>query len=218
MTSLPPPPPPTANDAQAGLLELTLTAVDEPPQLRADAARNRSRLLEVAAKLASERGAANLTMEAVALAAQVGKGTVFRRFGDRTGLLMALLDHYERQVQAAFLTGPPPLGPDAPALERLRSFGAAVIRHEQVHGDLYLAAHAEAGRRHTSPAYGLRLTHVSLLLRQARVGGDVELVAHTLLAYLDPTLVHHLVTRRGVSLERVEAGWYDLVDRYTAPG
>ncbi|MEU1040161.1 TetR/AcrR family transcriptional regulator [Streptomyces sp. NPDC005907] len=216
MTS--PLPPSAAHEAKAGRLELTLTPVDEPPQLRADAARNRSRLLEVAARLAAERGAANLTMEAVALAAGVGKGTVFRRFGDRTGLLMALLDHCEQQFQAAFLTGPPPLGPDAPAVERLRSFGGAVIHHEHLHRGLYLAAHAEAGRRHTSPAYRLRLTHVTLLLRQTRTGGDTELTAHTLLAYLDPTLVHHLVTQRGMSLDRLEAGWNDLVDRCTAQG
>ncbi|MFD5075296.1 TetR/AcrR family transcriptional regulator [Streptomyces sp. NPDC058371] len=207
---------PPAHDTPDGRRDLALTPVGEPPHLRADAARNRSRLLEVAARLAAERGAANLTMEAVALAAQVGKGTVFRRFGDRTGLLMALLDHHERQLQTRFLTGPAPLGPDAPALERLRAFGAAVIRHEHTHRDLYLAAHAESGRRHTSPAYVLRLTHVTLLLRQARTAGDTELVAHTLLGYLDPTLVHHLLTRRGLSLDRLESGWYDLVARYTS--
>ncbi|MFV2121511.1 TetR family transcriptional regulator, partial [Streptomyces sp. Act-28] len=68
-----------------GRTELSLTPVEAPPHLRADAARNRARLLEAAARLAAEQGAANLTMEAVACAAQVGKGTVFRRFGDRSG-------------------------------------------------------------------------------------------------------------------------------------
>ncbi|MGW4278147.1 TetR/AcrR family transcriptional regulator, partial [Streptomyces seoulensis] len=91
------------------------------PCLRADAARNRARLLDAAARLVAEHGAAAVTMEAVAAAAQVGKGTVFRRFGDRTGLLTALLDHSEKKFQASFLSGPPPLGPGAPAVERLRA-------------------------------------------------------------------------------------------------
>ncbi|GAB2959931.1 TetR/AcrR family transcriptional regulator [Streptomyces heilongjiangensis] len=184
------------------------------PRLRADAARNRARLLEVAARLAGERGAGNLTMEAVATAAQVGKGTVFRRFGDRTGLLLALLDHHERELQAAFLTGPPPLGPDAPPAERLRAFGAAVLRHEHAHRDLYLAVGADVSRRLDGPARQLRLVHLCMLLRRAEATGDVELTAQTLLGYLDVHLVDHLVGRWGMSLERLERGWGDLVGRF----
>ncbi|MDX2846330.1 TetR/AcrR family transcriptional regulator, partial [Streptomyces ipomoeae] len=199
-----PPPFPAPQDLEPldGLIDLATTPADQP-RLRADAARNRTRLLEVAARLADECGAANLTMEAVANAAEVGKGTVFRRFGDRFGLLVALLDHHERELQAAFLTGPPPLGPDAPPAERLRAFGAAVIRHEYAHRDLYLAARADASRRHTSPAELLRLNHLCMLLRLAEAKGDIELLARTLLGYLDIGLVDHLVSRRGMSLERL---------------
>ncbi|GGZ46365.1 TetR/AcrR family transcriptional regulator [Streptomyces bluensis] len=202
-------------DPLDGLLELIPTP-DDQPRLRADAARNRTRLLEVAARLAGECGAANLTMEGVATAAEVGKGTVFRRFGDRTGLLIALLDHQERELQSAFLTGPPPLGPDASPVERLRAFGAAVVRHEYAHRDLYLAARADALRHHTIPATLLRLSHLCMLLRQAGARGDIELLAQTLLGYLDITLVDHLISRRGMTLERLEAGWNDLVGRLVA--
>ncbi len=194
-----------------GRVDLMLTPPDERPRLRADAARNRRRLLEVAAELATERGAANVTMEAVACAAQVGKGTVFRRFGDRAGLMLALLDHHEQQLQAAFLSGPPPLGPDAPAVERLRAFGPAVIRHEQAHRDLYLAANADLSRHYTSPAYHLRVGHVALLLRQLEVDVDTALMAHTLLGCLQITMVDHLITRRGMTLERLEAGWHEFL-------
>lgn len=193
--------------------ELSLSPVGEPPQLRADAARNRARLLEAAARLAAEHGAANLTMEAVACAAQVGKGTVFRRFGDRTGLLLALLDHQEQQLQAAFMSGPPPLGPGAPAPERLHAFGPAVLRHEQTHLNLYLAAQPEPARRHTVPARLVRLTHLATLLRQSGSDADIELAAHTLLDSLDIHLMHHLLTGRGMPMERLEAGWHDLVSR-----
>lgn len=53
---------------------------------RSDAARNRARLLEAAALPAVERGPEQVTMREVAEAAGVGKGTLFRRFGDRDGL------------------------------------------------------------------------------------------------------------------------------------
>ncbi|GAA2284991.1 TetR family transcriptional regulator [Streptomyces ruber] len=221
---LPPFPVPEGHDdllddlKKLNALPEVVPAPGEPPRLRADAARNRTRLLEVAARLADEGGAARLTMEAVANAAQVGKGTVFRRFGDRTGLLIALLDHHERELQAAFLTGPPPLGPDAPPVERLRAFGAAVIRHDHAHRDLYLAAHADASRRHTSPAGLLRLSHLCMLLRRAEAPGDVELLAQTLLGYLDVSLVDHLVARRGMTLERLEDGWTHLVGRLAGKG
>ena len=50
-------------------------------------------------------------MDAVAAAAGVGKGTVFRRFESREGLMAALLNHSETEWQAAVISGPPPLGP-----------------------------------------------------------------------------------------------------------
>ncbi|WP_067277335.1 TetR/AcrR family transcriptional regulator [Streptomyces jeddahensis] len=211
-----PSPSPDAHCLPAGCKELGLASPGEQPQLRADAARNRALLLEAASRLVAEEGVAKLTMEAVAAAAKVGKGTVFRRFGDRFGLLLALLNQREEELQAAFMAGPPPLGPEAPALERLHAFGPAVIRHEHTHSDIYVAARTDAARNHTVPAHRLRLTHVALLLRQIGTGGDTELLAQSLLNYLDPTLVHHLLTRRGMSFERLEAGWHDLVARLTA--
>ena len=93
------------------------------PHERGDAARNRALLLDAARRLIDERGADAVTMDDIAGAAGVGKGTVFRRFGSRSGLMMVLLDEDERTSQQAFMFGPPPLGPDAPPLERLLAFG-----------------------------------------------------------------------------------------------
>lgn len=66
---------------------------------RADAARNRARLLAAAALLVAGRGAGHVTMDEVARVAGVGKGTLFRRFGDRNGLLLALLDDVEGEFR-----------------------------------------------------------------------------------------------------------------------
>ncbi|MGW7238106.1 TetR/AcrR family transcriptional regulator [Streptomyces sp. NPDC054804] len=187
----------------------------EEPCLRADAARNRARLLEAAGRLIAEHGVAGVTMEAVAAAAEVGKGTVFRRFGDRTGLLMALLDHSSRQLQADFLGGPPPLGPGAPPVERLRAFGVAVLYRAAEQLDLQLAAQPEPTRRYANPPMQALRTHVTMLLRRIQPEADCELLAQTLLAYLDPALVHHLTRQCGMPMERLEAGWIDLVARVT---
>lgn len=199
-----------------GATELTLTPAGEPPSLRADAARNRTRLLEAASQLMAGCGAAQLTMDAVATAAGVGKGTVFRRFGDRTGLLVALLDHREQQLQAAFLSGPAPLGPAAPPLERLHAFGPALVRHERDHHELILSSRTDPLRTYAVPANRLRVTHVTMLLRRAGVVGDAELLAHTLLGSIDSVLVHHLTVERGIPLDRLDAAWHDLVTRLVA--
>lgn len=214
----PSPPRPPSPLPAAGRTEILLAPIGGPPRLRADAARNRTRLLEEAARLLEEGGVASLTMEAVAAAAQVGKGTVSRRFGNRMGLLHALLDHHERSLQEAFISGPPPLGPGAPPAERLKAFGPAVLGHERARHDLYAAINADLTQRFTGPVHLARLAHVVLLLRQAGTAGDTELLAETLLGYLDTSLVHHLLAERGMPFERLEDGWRDLVGRLVPAG
>ena len=191
-----------------------LPLAGQPRRERADAVRNRTRLLEVAARLVAQHGAANVTMDAVAAAAEVGKGTVFRRFGDRAGLMQALLDHAGRTFQQAFISGPAPLGPGAPPADRLRAFGAAAIDHQLRYRDLYLAAELPPERRYTDdPPRALLARHVAGLLAAAETDGDLELLTEALLAYLDTALVTHLHTQRGMATERITAGWSHLVDR-----
>lgn len=98
-----------------------------PPKERADAARNRAAVLDAAARLFAERGVEAVSMDQVAAAAGVGKGTLFRRFGDKAGLAAALLDVRERVLQQAILAGPPPLGPGAPNTERAAAFVDAYL-------------------------------------------------------------------------------------------
>ena len=108
------------------------------PQERGDAVRNRALLLGAARRLVAERGADAVTMDDIAVAAGVGKGTVFRRFGSRAGLMMVLLDEDERISQQAFMFGPPPLGPDAPPLDRLLAFGRDRLRFAHTHHELLI--------------------------------------------------------------------------------
>src|SRR6202020_3340591 len=85
------------------------------PAERADAARNRQRILAAAEKLFTRDGVAATSMDAIALEAGVGKGTLFPRFGDRASLALALLESSARDFQESFIRGPPPRGPAAPS-------------------------------------------------------------------------------------------------------
>src|SRR3954467_11600493 len=96
-----------------------LPTIDAEPCERADAARNRRRILAAAGRLIEERGVEHVSMDAIAAHAGVGKGTLFRRFGDRSGLVMALLDERTREFQDALIRGAPPLGPGAAPAERI---------------------------------------------------------------------------------------------------
>ncbi|SDE33962.1 TetR/AcrR family transcriptional regulator [Glycomyces harbinensis] len=60
--------------------------MDTTPRLRADARRNRERLLAAAAELITERGP-DVPMEEIAQHAGVGVGTLYRRFPDRHTLV-----------------------------------------------------------------------------------------------------------------------------------
>lgn len=60
-----------------------------PPQLRADARRNRRSLIDAAARIFAEQGG-KVPMERIARAAGVGVGTLYRHFPDRATLLHEL--------------------------------------------------------------------------------------------------------------------------------
>lgn len=180
------------------------------PQERGDAARNRTLLLDAARRLIAERGADAVTMDDIAAAAGVGKGTVFRRFGSRARLMMVLLDEDERRLQQAFLFGPPPLGPDAPPLDRLLAFGRERLRFVHNHHTLLSAASRDPRTRHNAPAMLLLYTHVRMLLASAQTTGDLDAQTDALLALLEADYVEHQLNNRGHTLESLGDAWESL--------
>ncbi|MGW0632049.1 TetR/AcrR family transcriptional regulator [Streptomyces sp. NPDC002758] len=193
-----------------GRIEVAVTG--QPPTERADAARNREKILDAAARLLAEHGPDAVTMNAVAQAAGIGVGTVYRRFGDVAHLLMALLDDRERQFQAEFLTGPAPLGPGAPPADRLRAFLHAYADYIGDQQTLLSAAEAASPvARYTRGSYLAVHLHVSMLLRQLRPEADAALLAHLLLAPFTPSLLHHLTTERGTTREQIKTGLDQLL-------
>ncbi|MCZ4559432.1 TetR/AcrR family transcriptional regulator [Rhodococcus sp. IEGM 1401] len=182
---------------------------------RCDAARNRRLLLDAATDLVAAVGADAITMDAVATKAGVGKGTVFRRFGNRAGLMRALLDHTEKKLQHSFMFGDPPLGPGADPIDRLVAFGRARLEFVNVQGEVLRAAESADDARYSAPAHMVNFTHVLSLLRAAEVDGDLELLAYWLLTPLEATLVLHQYRDLGMPMDRLADGWEDLVRRAT---
>jgi AcrR family transcriptional regulator len=188
-----------------------LPLADEPPRERSDAARNREMLLAAADRLVSELGVDCVTMERVAAEAGVGKGTVFRRFESREGLMGALLNRSETAWQAQVISGEPPLGPGAPPLERLHAFGRSRLEINMKHAALIRAA-GRAGTR-SYAAVSFAAMHLRHLLDELGVRGDIGYLATALLAPLELVILEQQIEREQVPVERIVAGWDDLVRR-----
>ncbi|MFD7415131.1 TetR/AcrR family transcriptional regulator [Kitasatospora purpeofusca] len=193
--------------AYATPLELLRTP---PPKERADAARNRIAVLDAAARLFAEHGVEAVSMDQVAAAAGVGKGTLFRRFGDKSGLAVALLDTRERVLQEAVLHGPPPLGPGAPADERLAAFLGAYLDYLLEHLALVrMSETATPGARYRIGAYRFWHRHVAILLTPTTP--DPDPTAHALLAALAADHVAALLPELGE--QRIRAALLRLAER-----
>ena len=189
-----------------------LPAGDPGPPERGDAARNRALLLDAARRLVDERGADSVTTDDIAVAAGVGKGTLFRRFGSRAGLMIVLLDEDEKVQQQAFLFGPPPLGPGAPPLERLLAYGRERLKFVDTHRALLSDVGRDPQMRYNAPMM-LHHSHIRLLLHTAGTTGDLDTQATALLSLLDADYVHHQLTDRGRTLQELGDAWETVARR-----
>jgi AcrR family transcriptional regulator len=186
-----------------------------PGEERSDAARNRGRILCAAERLFNRDGVACTTMDAIAAEAGVGKGTLFRRFGGRAALALAVLESSEREFQEAFIRGPAPLGPGAPAAERLMAFGRALLRHVAAHSELFLAAETAGapGARLDSGVWRAYRTHATMLIREANPALDADYAAEALLAPLSAEIVLHQLQNPEMTLARIGDGWEAVTHR-----
>ncbi|ANZ41743.1 TetR family transcriptional regulator [Lentzea guizhouensis] len=188
-----------------------------PREERADAARNRAHLIEVARQMVAELGAENVTMDALAERAGLGKGTVFRRFHTRAGIFVALLDEEEKRFQDRVIGGPPPLGPGAPAVDRLVAFGRARLEFLMEHTAIARAS-LDPGRpvpAKESPS----LFHVQMLLNEARPehAGSGTLALQLVAALEGPVLLY-LQNRENAPapvalMDNLSSSWQVLVER-----
>ncbi|MVO84358.1 TetR family transcriptional regulator [Streptomyces sp. p1417] len=166
---------------------------------RADAARNREAVLaaadELFARSDSPRG---VSMEQIAAAAGVGKGTLFRRFGDRDGLIRAVFAARSEAVRAAVESGPPPLGPGVPGRERVPALLDALLAFKLDNRHLALALEeTSAGSPYAAEHYGWWHGVMCDALRDTAVP-DAGFAAHALLAAVRADLVEQLAATEGM--------------------
>ncbi|GAA1997257.1 TetR/AcrR family transcriptional regulator [Microbacterium ulmi] len=186
---------------------------------RADAARNRIALIATAREMLTDVGIDKITMDALAERSGLGKGTVFRRFGTRSGIFMALLGEGERDFQERVQSGPPPLGPGAEPLDRLIAFGRARLRFLQENRDIARAAFDGRATVPFGPPTTMTQRHVRMLLHHMGIGGgDLDILAMQLTAALDVPPLLYTPPDDGARNEqafedRLARGWEDLVRR-----
>lgn len=176
---------------------------DTTARERADATRNRARVLAAAGELFATKGPQNVTMGDVARAAGVGRATLYRRYPDLASIATALLDEHERALQHNLIYGEPPLGPGAEPAERLAAFYAAMVDLLEDHHHLVLGT--EIGQsRFAVGAYGFWRAHVGALLTAAGET-DREAMVDLLLAPIAPDVYTFQRHERGLSTDRIGA-------------
>ncbi|MEV6586433.1 TetR/AcrR family transcriptional regulator [Streptomyces acidicola] len=175
---------------------------------RKDAARNREAVLAAAdALFARSESPEDITMADVAAAAGVGKGTLFRAFGDRAGLLRALYEARLEPVREAVEAGPPPLGPATPPHQRVLALLDAALCFKLDNRRLALALE-ESGSISPYQAEHYDRWHSLLQAVLEQIPGlaaDSDFTAHALLAAIRADLVEHLAGHEDVPREKLRA-------------
>ena len=106
----------------------------EPKTLRADAERNRRRLLDAAFEMFSDRGL-DVGVGEIAARAGVGRGTLFRNFASKEDLIAAIVSERMREATA---TGRELLGADDPG-DALFAFLGEIVEGQQTNRALFEA-------------------------------------------------------------------------------
>jgi AcrR family transcriptional regulator len=135
-------------------------------------------------------------MDDIAAEAQVGKGTIFRLFGSRDGLLDALWATKARDLRDRVDSGPPPLGPGAPARDRAVAFLDAVLTFKLDNGNLLRAREATTSGLLQSEQYRWMrdlLARTAMEAVPTLTAEDAEYLAHILLAAVHIDLVDELL-------------------------
>ncbi|WP_395298173.1 TetR/AcrR family transcriptional regulator [Kitasatospora hibisci] len=177
---------------------------------RKDATRNREAVFVAADALFADCGSPeDVTMADIAAAAGVGKGTLFRAFGDRTGLIRALYAARLEPLATAVAEGLPPLGPDTPPPVRVPALLDALLCFKLDNRHLALALERNgADSPYRTEHYERWHALLRDLLEQlpGRAGaGPADFAAHALLAATRADLVGYLAGEKSVPREELRA-------------
>lgn len=178
--------------------------------IRADAARNRRRLLNAAETLFHQQGIADVTMSAIAKEAEVGKGTLYRHFEDKVAICHAMLDEDMREFQQMTLDY---LRRNPDPYTGLRWFFEQAAGYVVEHNELLIEVSNQGGVDMLShPAHvWWRQTIVGLLARLSP-DADVPYLADMFYVMLEVQTIRFQRQIQGYDLERIVSGLHMLLD------
>ncbi|MFI5845039.1 TetR/AcrR family transcriptional regulator [Catenuloplanes sp. NPDC051500] len=171
--------------------------------MRADKVRNQEAVLAAAGRLFDQAGDPDeVSMDAIAAAAGVGKGTIFRGYGDRRGLIRALYDARVARELVLDGSGGTPAEAALDLLDRVWTFKE---RNRALASALEREGH---GSPYQSAGYDRLHAVLTDLAGRARGPENAAFLAHVLLGAVRSDLVEHL--RQDDSVDP-RAGLRDLV-------
>ncbi len=207
------------------VIPLQTPDIDPAPKraMRADAVANRELILSTAQRLFAEYGVANVCMAAIAEAAGIGKGTLYRGFANKGELCHVLMDEDMRIFQNEMLRMLRDKY-DQPALFKLDVFLDQLVHFMEFHAPLLQEVqaqgilHDDEATRQSSPQMWqpwLRTT-ISMLLQQAELNGeahnlDIPYLIDAVLAPLNARLFIYQREQLGIDLERISNGLRRLI-------
>lgn len=159
--------------------------------MRADARRNRAAILTVAGRLICDEGFDNVSMDEIAAAAGVGKGTLFRRFTDREGLIRALFD--DRTERAWTAARAHATDTTVPVSERILDYTAAVFDLTAIELQPLTRAMPDGCNSDTWAPWRALLAD---LITQFDPGADAEFLAMALFSSMRPDFTDTLGAQR----------------------
>ncbi|MFD7973737.1 TetR/AcrR family transcriptional regulator [Streptomyces clavifer] len=180
--------------------------------------RNREAVLAAADNLfAASSTPQSVSMDDIAAAAGVGKGTLFRRFGDRAGLIGAVIasrlepfQHAVQEAQEAAASSP---------RQRVLDLLDASLRFKIENRNLMSAAE-EAGLSSPYQAGHYGWWHETLRAALEQVPGvqAPDFTAHALLAAIRADLVAHLIDDQEMTAEALRAALAAHIDNVLGAG
>lgn len=179
---------------------------------RADAIKNRALLLATAKRLFAQQKVADVTMSAVADAAGVGKGTLYRHFENKFELSMALLDEDQRDLQDRTLHR---IRDDHGGnVETLKWFIAEVLLFTERNSELLCVSAGESGPIGSlaHPAHWWWRVTLRGLVAQVNSACNADYIADAIFVLLDVHNVYYLRQERGYSLEQVTTNMQSMVE------
>jgi AcrR family transcriptional regulator len=179
----------------------------------------RGRVLAAAdALFAGTNAPEKVSMDDIAAAAGVGKGTLFRAFGSRVQLITAVFDARITPLREAVDAGKPPLGPGTPPVERITAILAELLDFKIQNRYLTRALETAGGQMFESAFYRWIHGRCSSLLSLAAPDaepGYADYAAHVLLGALRTDLADELLDVQKISRGDLMRRQATLVRRLT---